>query len=332
MTPGSTLVLLQVLADRKLAPAAVRLHLTGQPEEQLAALAAVPGFAPLSAQVPCLIDAASLSAWPAELAQSLKALGVQALDAKLVQRFDYSPRPQPAAAVQWIDGAWYRAPPDRPPANQSASRALALRLLNLVLTDADTRDIEEVFRQDPMLSFHLLRLVNSVGMGLTRQISSFAQAIMMLGRSQLKRWLNLLLFANGRTDHRAPMLLVVAALRARLMELLARDSGLDHAGQELSFMCGMFSLLGALFGRPLDEVLGQLKLSDSLVGALLRHEGEIGRLLYLVETAEQGEPTALAGALSVLGLTPAVFNNAHVEACAWAYAVARDAHQGADHG
>jgi hypothetical protein len=49
------------------------------------------------------------------------------------------------------------------------------------------------------------------------------------------------------------MLLARVVVRARSMELLARESGLDRSAQDLAFMAGMFSLLGVLFGSPLSR-------------------------------------------------------------------------------
>jgi c-di-GMP-related signal transduction protein len=110
-------------------------------------------------------------------------------------RSDALTKPVLPANRLWLDGDWMLAPPQRPTAAQSASRTLSLKLLQMVMTDAETRELEAVLRQDPALSYHLLRLVNSLGMGLTRRIASFSQAIMILGRNQLRRWLNLMLFA-----------------------------------------------------------------------------------------------------------------------------------------
>ncbi|MBK9439760.1 MAG: hypothetical protein IPN53_00010 [Comamonadaceae bacterium] len=41
------------------------------------------------------------------------------------------PRPALPASAQWLQGDWYLAPPQRPTTAQSASRALALKLLQL---------------------------------------------------------------------------------------------------------------------------------------------------------------------------------------------------------
>ena len=52
-------------------------------------------------------------------------------------------------------------------------------------------------------------------------------------------------------------------------------------------LVGMFSMLGALFGMPLAEVLQPLTLGEAALRALLEHHGELGHLLALVEAAER---------------------------------------------
>ena len=213
------------------------------------------------------------------------------------------------AHVDWIEGDW----------------ALALQLVQRVNADADTHEIEDLLRRDPTLSYHLLRLVNSLGMGNARKVNNFAQAILLLGRQQLRRWLNLMLFAARGGDGRSAMLLARVAVRARLIELLARATGLDRPTQELAFMTGMFSLLGVLFGAPLAEVLAPLAIADAVRRALLDRHGELGSLLALVEAAEAGQFAAVATALDEAQLPAGEFNAMVVEANLWMLAVTGDA-------
>ncbi|GIZ53726.1 EAL and HDOD domain-containing protein [Noviherbaspirillum aridicola] len=234
-------------------------------------------------------------------------------------------------AEGWLAGDWYMAPPGKPNQRQLASRALALQLAQLVAADADNHEIEALLRRDPALSYHLLRLVNSLGMGLSKKITSFAQAILILGRNQLRRWLNLMLFSSREGDERGPMLMARAASRARLMELLARECGMDKTGQELAFMAGMFSLLGVLFGMPLEEVLAPLRLDPALSAAVLRHEGDAGSLLRIAELAEAADFAALPALLSAMPLRHEDFNASLLQAHAWAMDVVRD-EAGAGHG
>lgn len=313
------LILFEILADRSRNPAALMLHVGPENAEALTTLVGHPDFRHLSAQFPCFVASTA-----SPIASELEKLDCRPLDDASLQRCDQALAMPLSPQVRFISGDWYLAPPAKPTGTQAVSRALALQLVQLVVADADTHEIEAVLRRDPALSYHLLRLVNSLGMGMSKQITSFSQAILILGRAQLRRWLNLMLFSSRSGDDRSAMLLARVAVRARMMELLGKACGLDKAGQDQAFMAGMFSLLGALFGLPLAEVLKPLKISEALQAAVLEHAGEIGNLLRLAEAAQCGEPEALRPLLDAVQVSAEEFNLLSVQAHAWMLDVIRD--------
>ncbi|MCG2583265.1 EAL and HDOD domain-containing protein [Massilia sp. TS11] len=324
---AAPLVFFQVLADRNGVPAALLFQSGPGPVQALTVLAEDEAFDSLSAQFPCLYPIAS----DAALAEALNVAGWKALDTITVHVTDEAFSKDLPPQVAWVGGAWCMTPPLKAQGPQAASRALALQLVQKVAADADTHEIEALLRQDPTLSYHLLRLVNSLGMGTGRKITSFSQAILILGRQQLRRWLNLMLFAARQGDVRSPMLLARVAVRARMLELLAKARGLDRSVQEQGFMAGMFSLLGVLFGMPLDEVLAPLAISEAVAGALLRQEGELGDLLKLVELAEAGQFEALAAGLAAQQISREDFNDVVVDAFSWMLGVVKES-LGSGHG
>ena len=324
MTLPPPLLFLQLLADRKLNPAAVMLSFGNGDTELLIPLLRQTDLAAFAAEIPCLFGSAEAARFSPSLLQALQNQGCRVLTEDALIEANGQGKPALPPAAQWLAGGWYLAPPAKPVGGQTLSRAMALKLVQLVAADADTREIEEIFRRDPSLSYNLLRIVNSLAMGSTRKITSFSQAILMLGRQQLRRWLNLMLFAARKEDPRSAMLLARVAVRARSMELLAKASGLDRAGQELAFMAGMFSLLGILFGQPLADVLKPLQLSDALVAALLRNEGDMGRFLQTVDAAERSDDAALTALLGSLPLPASAFNSLNIEAHQWMLGVIRD--------
>ena len=315
-----------LLADRKLKPGAVKLNFGEGDLYALQPLIEDERFSVFAATVPCLIGTDLGQRLPAALLQALQSAGCQLAPDELTFRSDEPSKPALPQAARWLLGDWYLAPLAKASGRLETSRALALKLLQRVAEDADTADIEAFFRQDPVLAYHLLRLVNSLGVGVGRHISSFAQAILILGRQQLKRWLNLMLFAACRDDHRSAMLLARVAIRARRMELSAKAIGLDRSGQERAFMAGMFSLLGILFSQPLAEILGPLKLDAVLSAAVLHHEGELGRLLQASESSEGAQELVLTRLLGELGLSSDDHNLISLEAFHWMQGVI---HEGA---
>lgn len=197
-----------------------------------------------------------------------------------------------------------------------------MRLLGLVMADADTPEIELVFRQNPDLSLTLLRLVNSVAVGSRTRITSLSQALVLLGRNQLQRWLQLLMYAiSSSPDAKFPSpLLVLAATRGRMMEQLAAVwSGASTEARDRAFLTGILSLVSALLALPLAEVLKTLPLPDEVRVALLDRTGELGDMLRLVEVVEQTDVQGIAALLDQFPfLDAATVNGAYVEAIDWA--------------
>ncbi|MDP1651933.1 MAG: HDOD domain-containing protein [Rhodocyclaceae bacterium] len=227
----------------------------------------------------------------------------------------------------WLSGhlAGHAAPTVK---SDPTTRSLLLRLLSLVTRDAESSDLEALIKRDPSLSYQLLKLVNSVAISPTRKIGNFAQAIVMLGRRQLQRWLQLLLYARPPGSQTASPLLPRAALRASLMEGLAKRQGLAQDSREQAFMVGMFSLLEVLFGVPLAEIVAPLNLPEDVVLALTANgadSGPFGALLAVV-VASEGPPTpVLAAALDAVGITREAWLDALTEALRWAVQVSREA-------
>ncbi|MDX9994017.1 MAG: HDOD domain-containing protein [Rhodocyclaceae bacterium] len=205
------------------------------------------------------------------------------------------------------------------------TRSLLLRLLALVMQDADADELEILIRRDTNLSYHLLKLVNSVAFAPTRKIDSFAQAIALLGRRQLQRWLQLLLYVRPQGSTSASPLLPRAALRAGLMEALARQAGQPRDVQERAFMTGMFSLLDLLLGMPLDRIIAPLGLPDEVAAALTGGDNALGRSLAAVTSGEQRDFAALAAALSAAGIPDDAWTRALVQAAGWAVLVSQEA-------
>ena len=314
------LLFFRVIADNSGRPAALLLDADAGDGD--AASLGVP-LATLQDGMPCLFRPERI-AGPG-LQQALRGAGWRALppgtlcrvDERLVLQFL-------PAGTEWVDGDWCMAPPPKATGAQAASKVTALQMVQLVARDADTHEIEALLRRDPTLSYNLLRLVNSLGVGGGRRITSFSQALLLLGRQQLRRWLNLMLFAARAGDMRSAMLLARVAMRSRALELLARAQGLDKTSQEQAFMAGMFSLLGVLFGMPLAEVLAPLALGEAVQAALLRRAGELGALLSLVEAAERGDFDSVAARLELLQVAPADYNQAMFEAALWMQGALRE--------
>jgi c-di-GMP phosphodiesterase len=200
------------------------------------------------------------------------------------------------------------------------TRKRLLALLGLLARDADSRELETLLKQDPALSFQLLKLVNSAAFAPNgNPIHNFGQAINLLGRRQLQRWLQLLLYARQQADGPANALLPLAALRAAQMEALCKLREGDRDEQDMAFLVGVFSLLDVLLAMPMTDIVSALNLDLDVVAALLDRTGELGGMLALVEMHEPQ-----ADALRDVGVDNETYWRSLLQAYHWALQVSRN--------
>ena len=193
------------------------------------------------------------------------------------------------AGFDYFQGFYFARPAVLGGRKLSPSQATVLALMNQVMSDVDNADIERAVKKDVTLALNLLRLVNTPAVGAGRRIESISQALTLLGRRQLQRWLQILLFAEPDVrGHSQSPLLMLATTRARLMELLAQRM---RPGQrnvaDIAFTVGMMSLMDTLFCIPMRDIVEQIPVIDEVRAALLNRTGFFGELLKLAESIER---------------------------------------------
>lgn len=219
-----------------------------------------------------------------------------------------------------FQGYYYARPvvmQGRKPKQQQRS---LMRLLGLLISNAELHAIEEVFKHDASLTVSFLKLVNSVGVNTTGQkISSMRQALLMIGQKQLSRWIQLLLYvAQDAPGHGSLMMQV--ANRARMMELLAdKLQSEERYLTDQAFMVGMLSMIDALFRAPLPDILDEIGIDEKLRLALLARQGQLGDLLDLAEKLETGDFPSTNDKLLALNISIGDFNEAQLQAIGWAH-------------
>jgi len=195
-----------------------------------------------------------------------------------------------------------------------------LKLMRLLIEDAETDTIEQAFRESPGLTYKLLLLVNSVSIGVRVKVQNVRHAISTLGRQQIKRWAQLCLFATNESTGLENPLVEMAAVRAAFMEEMAvrlpQFAG-NHDAPDQAFMAGTLSLLETIYNISINEVISSLHLSDEVGEALTGRSGIFGKLLQLAELFEQMEFEKTASQLEELGLSQEDVLAAQIKAYSW---------------
>lgn len=206
------------------------------------------------------------------------------------------------------------------------SQLALLNLLDMVVKDAETEELEAVFKQEPGLAVNLLRLTNSLGSGVRTRITSLRHAISVLGRRQLHRWLQLLMYTAPAASAAAGPLMQLAATRGRLMELLAaRVMPGDRGGEDHAFMCGILSLMPALMGVAMEDILSTVSVGQELTAALQMGAGTLGTMMALTVALEGNDGEACHNFTAKLsGLDADIVNACHTQALVWANNIERE--------
>jgi len=208
------------------------------------------------------------------------------------------------------------------------SEMVILRLLELLHAEADDAAIDSAVKRDALTSLNLLRLVNSRAASSGRRIESVTEAIAKLGRKQLRRWLQILLYPTpGSPVELHSPLLQLATTRGKLLELMSlyvhRD---DVVCAERAFTVGIMSLADALFSMPMADILDNVELADDVRAALLHREGTFGAMLDVVERLEKADTgPVFTAALKRLGLTAKQVRVIELEAFDWVRELACEA-------
>ncbi|MDD2367429.1 MAG: EAL domain-containing protein [Desulfuromonadaceae bacterium] len=202
-----------------------------------------------------------------------------------------------------------------------------LKLLQQLTMGASLELIEMTFKENPGLSYNLLKLVNSVALGMREKIKTLRHAILLIGMNPLRRWTQLSLFSGHDARSMNNPLLELAAVRGRLMEIMLKQLVGRNANDEqaeAAFMVGILSLLDVLFETPMDEIITNLNLNDDVSSALLRREGQLGKMLVLAEKLEVTDFDAVTLLLDECGVSLEQLLTAQLEAFNWRSSIIHD--------
>jgi EAL and modified HD-GYP domain-containing signal transduction protein len=187
--------------------------------------------------------------------------------------------------------------------------------------DLDFRALEGVVKRDTSLCFTLLKYINSAYFGLKDKITSILHAMVFLGEIEVRKWASLVLLTFMGVD-KPPEIIVRSLIRGQMCERLARDAGLGGHESEL-FLMGMFSLLDVLIGRPLEDILEAMNLTEGVKTSLLGGESAYSRLYRLVVSYESGDWVKVSEIVQDSGFDPERILQVYVDAVDWADKIAK---------
>jgi EAL and modified HD-GYP domain-containing signal transduction protein len=220
----------------------------------------------------------------------------------------------------YFQGYYFAKPSVLEKKQLAESGATLIRLLRLLYDDADTAAVEEAIKGSSTLTYKLLVMANSAACGLREQIDSVPRAINIIGRNQIKRWVQLALFASDDIQASESPLVDMAAVRAGFMEQLARRHPVlsrQHDAPEKAFLAGILSLLEKTYCISMEELTSRLNLGEEIKSALLGREGIYGKLLAISEKSESLAFAEMVTLLEEVGISVEDALHSQVRSFGW---------------
>ncbi|HXT71739.1 MAG TPA: HDOD domain-containing protein [Vicinamibacterales bacterium] len=198
------------------------------------------------------------------------------------------------------------------PGHQAANLRLLRALQN---PEISVHELESLIKHDASLCYRILRTINSAASALQTTVHSVHEALVLRGRDTVRRWATLWALA-GLNEHTHSELVVTATIRGRCCERLAETSGSRTLTEE-GFLVGVSSMLDAILGRPMAEILAELPLSAEARGALLGEPNRTRQVLDCVIAYERGEWEACEAFAQAARLDASNLPAAYAEALTW---------------
>jgi c-di-GMP phosphodiesterase len=206
----------------------------------------------------------------------------------------------------------------RPPANQLLRIDILKELQHQPM---DLHKMGQLVMRDGPLAFQLLRFVNSPICALRQEVQSIDTALLTLGQDTFRRIATLAIAGQFNGDQPAE-LLCMAIVRGRLCEFASSSLGLDSFSQ---YMLGLLSLMPAMQGLPMSEIVPTLPLSAEIGEALLGTGNHARAVLGWLENYERGDWDACDRAALADGLNQQELAKFYIEAIEWAEAALHSA-------
>ena len=171
----------------------------------------------------------------------------------------------------------------------------------------DLYKISRSIEKDPVLTFKILQIANSVRANLYVKIDSILRAVTLLGYKKLNKWLKILLFQEVKTrgkdrENLNKEVIKTIVIRTSFVEnIVAENPNLKDLLGEI-VLASMIDLFDILFDMTVEEIVKSLDLSGNISDALLNEKGIVYIILLVLRSYERADWDKLEECCNLIGV------------------------------
>lgn len=187
-------------------------------------------------------------------------------------------------------------------------------LSELLDNDFEVNEVEKLIKSDVGISYKLIKMLNSASYNFIQKISSIKQAIMLIGREELRKWLTIIAMSEMQSSNEEEITKSII-VRARFCELIAEETFPEK--KATCFLAGLFSNLDTYMQKSMYEIVDELPVEEDLKRALLGEGNDINKVIRLVESYEKIDKNEIEKLSKELQIKPEKLINLYIESVNW---------------
>ncbi|WP_243358836.1 EAL and HDOD domain-containing protein [Fundidesulfovibrio terrae] len=224
-----------------------------------------------------------------------------------------------ALGFDYFQGSFFGRPEIVKGRKLAASSLTRVELMEKLLDENSTfKDMAAIIEKDAMLSYRLLRFVNSPGHGLGRTVTSIEHAVAILGDTSFKHWAMMALVASLDASAKGEELGYLSLQRASFLERLAARATASPLSPKTMFLLGLFSLLDAMLGQPMDQLVANMPMDPRIKAALTGETNSLSPWLKLLSCVDQNRWCDVGAILAGQKVSHSGAARDYLEASRWA--------------
>lgn len=189
--------------------------------------------------------------------------------------------------VRFFSGTFIASPTITAKKEMSSNNVTVLKLIaTLNDPDVEFEEVSKIVSLDNVMSYKLLKVINSPLFRGVNELTSIQDAIIRFGYVNLKKW-GLALSLTNLSD-KPNELTRLTLERAIMCSNIAKISKDAARNDESFYTTGLFSTLDAFFDTPMQTILDQISLEDTIRDGILHFQGDTGEILKKVIDYQHG--------------------------------------------
>lgn len=187
-------------------------------------------------------------------------------------------------------------------------------LSELLDVNYDVDKIETIIKSDVAISYKIIKILNSASFGFVQKISSIKQAIMLIGKKELSKWLTIIAMSEMESSNDVEVTRSLI-IRGRFCELVSKKSEPSMSSQ--CFLAGLFSDLDKYMKKDMKEIVEDFPVEQELKEALLGKENYIFYVLSLVRAYENVDEFDILKYSSLVGINKNKLTELYLKSINW---------------